>query len=493
MGQPDRVQHGGTSDAVRGACQRRRRSPGRGRVRGAARHRHGARSRGNDSPPQVVVYDAPPSTSFVQMFQAMIADGDTVISTRGRSARTRPRSPRRRRSTPCWRARRRTGISVFNGAGDTGSTCLDGSPDTVGVPADSPQRDRGRRHHAHARPGSDGSPNVVERGGLNAAERAGRLRRQQVLLTPRVPDRFHHRGGSIGARCRRRRGSQRRHRDLPGRRRGLPGRPRLGRDEHGGPRDRDRDRRSSTKRSASNIGDFNAAAIPARRSSQRVYDAGADGHRLCPRGARLDPNYQQMYEQLGGLTPGAVSASASRVGHSSAAPADGATQGVVRVQLFDANGLPLPGKTVKVSAAERQRAVHQRHGRDRRRRRRCFTATDTVAESTAVTAVDSTDNVPLTSQPTLTFVSPTATGASDRRQPVDRRRRRKLSDDDHRLPGEQRCGRPAAGKTVSLSAGGASATISPSSDQAITGSDGDRDVHGDRHHERDGRRSRRPT
>lgn len=31
-----------------------------------------------------------------------------------------------------------SGISVFNGAGDSGSTCLDGSPNTVAVPADSP-------------------------------------------------------------------------------------------------------------------------------------------------------------------------------------------------------------------------------------------------------------------------------------------------------------------------------------------------------------------
>ena len=30
------------------------------------------------------------------------------------------------------------GISAFNGAGDTGSTCLDGSANTVAVPADSP-------------------------------------------------------------------------------------------------------------------------------------------------------------------------------------------------------------------------------------------------------------------------------------------------------------------------------------------------------------------
>ena len=30
------------------------------------------------------------------------------------------------------------GISVFNGSGDSGSTCLDGSANTVSVPADSP-------------------------------------------------------------------------------------------------------------------------------------------------------------------------------------------------------------------------------------------------------------------------------------------------------------------------------------------------------------------
>src|SRR6202050_5182242 len=30
------------------------------------------------------------------------------------------------------------GISIFNGTGDSGSTCLDGSPNTISVPADSP-------------------------------------------------------------------------------------------------------------------------------------------------------------------------------------------------------------------------------------------------------------------------------------------------------------------------------------------------------------------
>src|SRR5262249_56756095 len=31
-----------------------------------------------------------------------------------------------------------SGISVLNGSGDSGSTCLDGSPNTVGIPASSP-------------------------------------------------------------------------------------------------------------------------------------------------------------------------------------------------------------------------------------------------------------------------------------------------------------------------------------------------------------------
>ena len=39
-------------------------------------------------------------------------------------------------------------ITVFNGSGNTGSTCLDGTPNTISVPADSPKPPRSEVHHS---------------------------------------------------------------------------------------------------------------------------------------------------------------------------------------------------------------------------------------------------------------------------------------------------------------------------------------------------------
>ena len=86
----------------------------------------------------VVVYDASPNTSFQQVFNAMINDGDTVISNSWAQCEDQTQVRRPGDRLRSWPRRQPSGISVFNGAGDTGSTCLDGSPNTVAVPADSP-------------------------------------------------------------------------------------------------------------------------------------------------------------------------------------------------------------------------------------------------------------------------------------------------------------------------------------------------------------------
>ena len=85
-----------------------------------------------------VVYDAPPSTSFAQVFNAMINDGDTVISNSWSQCEDQTSLAEAQGIDSVLAQAAASGISVFNGSGDHGSTCLDGSANTIGVPSDSP-------------------------------------------------------------------------------------------------------------------------------------------------------------------------------------------------------------------------------------------------------------------------------------------------------------------------------------------------------------------
>ena len=85
-----------------------------------------------------VVYDVPSSTSFETMFNTMINDGDTVISNSWSQCEDEtPLSDAQAINSVLAQAAA-SGITVVNGTGDTGSTCADGSPNTIGVPSDSP-------------------------------------------------------------------------------------------------------------------------------------------------------------------------------------------------------------------------------------------------------------------------------------------------------------------------------------------------------------------
>jgi subtilase family serine protease len=85
-----------------------------------------------------VVYHAPPGTSFQAMFNAMIDDGVTVISNSWSQCENQTTLAEAQSIDSVLQQAAALGISVFNASGDTGSTCLNGSPNTIGVPADSP-------------------------------------------------------------------------------------------------------------------------------------------------------------------------------------------------------------------------------------------------------------------------------------------------------------------------------------------------------------------
>lgn len=89
---------------------------------------------------RVVVYDAPftGAGSFQAVFNAMINDGVTVISNSWAYCEDQTTLADVQSLDAVLANAAAAGISVFNATGDTGSTCLDGRPNTITVPAGSP-------------------------------------------------------------------------------------------------------------------------------------------------------------------------------------------------------------------------------------------------------------------------------------------------------------------------------------------------------------------
>ena len=89
---------------------------------------------------EVKVYDAPftGQGSFQALFNAAINDGVTIISNSWAYCEKSTTEADVRSIDSLLQSAAAAGISVFNASGDTGSTCLNGSPNTAAVPASSP-------------------------------------------------------------------------------------------------------------------------------------------------------------------------------------------------------------------------------------------------------------------------------------------------------------------------------------------------------------------
>lgn len=89
---------------------------------------------------QVIVYNAPftGAGSFQALFSRMLDDGVDVISNSWAYCEDQTTLADVRGVDTVLATAAAAGISVFNASGDTGSTCLDGAPNTITVPAGSP-------------------------------------------------------------------------------------------------------------------------------------------------------------------------------------------------------------------------------------------------------------------------------------------------------------------------------------------------------------------
>src|SRR5690348_17096494 len=90
---------------------------------------------------RIAVYDGPftgANTSFQAMFNAMVNDGVDIISNSWAYCEDQTSLADVQSIDAILQSAAASGISVFTGSGDGGSTCLDGGTNTIAVPSDSP-------------------------------------------------------------------------------------------------------------------------------------------------------------------------------------------------------------------------------------------------------------------------------------------------------------------------------------------------------------------
>ncbi len=361
------------------------------------------------------VYHAPPGTSFGTMFNAMIDDGVTVISNSWSQCEDQTTVAESQAIDTILQQAAAAGISVFNASGDTGSTCLDGAPNTAGVPANSP--------HATAVGGSSPTPGPgvtygteewwdgsaatppTGQGGFGISTHFARPSYQDAFTTSSmrsVPDVVTDADPIQGIQiCQASAG-------------GCPSGRLFGGTSLAAPQwaAYAADLNVMLGR---NLGEANLALYPLA-ATDGFHDAASLGSDFAHVGLG-SPNLLQLRQVLSGEASGAVSGAksvvvATGINPDSTAPADGATAGVVQVMLVDAKRTPIKARTVTLAPNGGASAIiTPASGVSDDDGSVLFNVTDLVPEDVTFTATDTTDGIVLTKQATLSFVVPPATSA----------------------------------------------------------------------------------
>ena len=415
--------------------------------------------------PSVVVYDAPPSTSFAQMFQAMIDDGDTVISNSWSQCEDQTSSAEAHAIDAVLANAAASGITVLNATGDDGPDCLDGAANTIGVPADSP--------HATAVGGTTpyfgpaltaGEERYWDSRGDTPAGGASGYGVSRYFDRPAYQD-----GHTTAA-----------GRSIPDL--ALPADPHAGlqlcrADDGGCPDNRQWGGTSMAAPVAAalvadlnvatghNVGDLNGTLYPLANTS--AFRSAAKLESNFAHVGLGSPDFGAVAQKLNGLTTGPVSAGDSLIGATDQPQADGKQVSIVRVVLHDTRGYPVTGKAVTLTATggAQVKPASATSGSDGAA---AFTITNTTAQVVTLSATG--DSVALDAHPTVTFVTPAATGATLIANPTS------VVNDGAATTTvsvylQDSQGRPAVGKTVSLSSTG-SGIIAPASHQTTTAANG---------------------
>ena len=371
---------------------------------------------------KTVVYDAPFNGrgSFQDVFNQMINDKVTVISNSWAYCEDQTNSADVQSIDSVLQTAAMAGITVVNGAGDNGSTCLDGSANTVAVPADSP--------HATAVGGTSESeaPNITYgpeswwngaaaspqtgQGGFGVSEFFSAPAYQTGFTGAKrsVPDVVMSADPATGIYI------------CEGDAGGCPTGLEYGGTSVAAPEWAAMAAKLNEAQGA-NLGLLNTQLYPLANTSA-FHNAVALGSDFAHVGLG-SPNLNEIYLKLTGQSAGTPSKTLSQTGVSmdtpltgafpAGVPADGQTKVSVVVALRDANGNAVAGKTVTLSQGAGGAVITPSSGvTTSDNGAAIFSLTDATPENLTLTATDTTDGVVLTQTPQFPFVVPPATAAS---------------------------------------------------------------------------------
>jgi len=407
-----------------------------------------------------VVYDAPNGTSFQTMFNAMIDDGDTVISNSWSNCEDQMTLADAQSIDSVLQGAAASGVSVFNGSGDSGTTCLDGSADTIGVPADSPNATAVGGTSPVPGPGltygSETWWNGVARtpptgqGGFGVSKFFSAPTYQSGLSTMRsVPD--------VAIDADPAQGLQICQADAGG---CLSGR-RFGGTSMAAPEWAAYAAALNSMLGA-NLGNANLRFYPLA-GTNAFHSAASMGSDFAHVGLG-SPDFPQLRMALTGLSPGAASSSlsiAAAAGGNAdgSAPADGATAAVAQTVLTDTNGFPIAGKSVSLSASTGSATITPPSAVTDNDGSAVFSITDLNTENLTLTATDTTDGVTVAQKALLSFVPPAAHSAGLNALPSTVTADGKTPA-DITVTLEDSIGRPSPGKLVQINQTGGNSAIS---------------------------------
>ena len=414
-----------------------------------------------------VVYDAPNGTTYQQMFNAMINDGVSVISNSWSQCEDQTSLADAQSIDSVLAQAAASGISVFNGSGDNGGTCLDGSANTIGVPTDSPHATSVGGTSPTFGPGLtygseaywDGSAHVppTGSGGYGVSKYFPRPSYQNGLTSSTmrsVPD--------LAVAADPWAGMSICQADAGGCPTGLL---------YGGTSMAAPLMAGMTallnETVGTNLGQANPVLYPLAGTS--AFHANGASFNLVGLGS---PNYYPLLAALSHHQPGPADPSNSTAGGTLFPVADGVTQAIVRVNLADANSLPVAGKSVSLTPNSGSQAVIVASSgpSDDTKGAVTFAVTDTALETVTFVVTDTTDGVTLTTQPMLAFVGPPATGGSINASPSSVASNGS-SQATITVTLQNAAGAGAAGKLVTLSQGSAHSVIT-APNPPVTGADG---------------------
>jgi hypothetical protein len=357
------------------------------------------------------------------------------------------------------------GISVFSGAGDHGSTCLDGSPNTIGVPADSPNLTAvGGTTFTMGPGGTYGSETYWN--GVNATPPTGQggFGTSRFFAAPpyqgsagmrTIPDVVVNADPATGMLiCQASTG-------------GCPNGNLYGGTSLAAPTWA-AFAAVLNQATGKNQGFLNPKLYPLANTSA-FHTASSMGSDFTHVGLG-SPNLNVIFLDLTGQTPGAVSASNSQVAaylkaqtvipNLGGVPADGTSQAFVKVLLSDANGIPISGQPVTLTANNGSHATVSPPSAvsSVSNGAAIFTVTDDTPESVTLTGTG--NGVTITQTAIVPFVTPEASSAGISANPTTVNNNG-IATTTITVTLKDSQGRPTPGKLVKLSQSGNSVISGP--------------------------------